>query len=132
MLGTNTVLVGVMAAALIPLIVGEFDLSVGAVSGLAAMITAVLNGQHHWPVLVAALVAVLAAGAVGVVNALFVVLLDNDSFIVTLGVGTAVTGAVYWMSALRDGRRHISDALQLGIRQEPARDPARVLLTASG
>jgi ribose transport system permease protein len=97
-LGTNTVLVGVMAAALIPLIVGEFDLSVGAVTGLAGMIVAVLNGEHHMEVLLACLIAVLAALACGAINALFVVALDNNSFIVTLGVGTAATGVVYWMS----------------------------------
>lgn len=96
--GTNTVLIGVMVAALLPLIVGEFDLSVGATAGLSGMLLAVLNTEDHMNVMLAALVAVVAATVVGVVNGFFVVVLSNNSFIVTLGSGTAVTGLVYWMS----------------------------------
>lgn len=96
--GTNTVLIGVMVAALLPLIVGEFDLSVGAIAGMSGMLLAVLNTEDHMNVLVAALVAVAAATIVGAVNAVFVVAFQNNSFIVTLGSGTAVTGIVYWIS----------------------------------
>lgn len=97
-LGTNTALVGVMAGALIPLIVGEFDLSVGAVAGFSAMLLAVLNTTDHVPVLLAALIAVAAGGAVGAINAVFTVWFDNNSFIVTLGVSTAITGVVLLIS----------------------------------
>lgn len=96
--GTNTVLIGVMVAALLPLIVGEFDLSVGATAGLSGMLLAVLNTEDHMNVVLAALIGVVAATVVGVVNAFFVVVFRNNSFIVTLGSGTAVTGLVYWMS----------------------------------
>lgn len=97
-LGTNTALVAVMAGALVPLIVGEFDLSVGAVAGFSAMLIAVLNTSDHMPVLLAALIAVAAAAAIGAINAVFTVWFDNNSFIVTLGVSTAVTGVVLLIS----------------------------------
>jgi ribose transport system permease protein len=97
--GTNTVLLLVTAAVLLPLILGEFDLSVGAVAGLSAMMVAVLNVEYGVPILLALLVALAAAAAVGALNALLIVLFDNNSFIVTLAVGTAVTGIVYWISA---------------------------------
>lgn len=97
--GTNTVLLLVTGAVLLPLVLNEFDLSVGAVAGLAAMTTAVLNVEFHIPILLAVLVALGAAAVVGAVNALLIVLFDNNSFIITLATGTAATGVVYWMSA---------------------------------
>jgi ribose transport system permease protein len=97
--GTNTVLLLVTAAVLLPLILGEFDLSVGAVAGLSAMVTATVNVEYHLPILLAVLVALAAVAMVGALNALLIVLFDNNSFIVTLAMGTAVTGIVYWISA---------------------------------
>lgn len=96
--GTNTVLLGVTAAVLIALYVGEFDLSLGAIAGLSSMVTAVLNVEGHVPILLACLAGVGAALAVGAVNAALIVLFDNNSFIITLASGTAVTGVVYWIS----------------------------------
>lgn len=97
-LGTNTALVVVMAGALVPLIVGEFDLSVGAVAGFSAMLMAVLNTTDSVPIVWAALIALAAATTVGLINAVFTVLFDNNSFIVTLGVSTAITGVVLLIS----------------------------------
>lgn len=97
-LGSNSVLLVVALAALVPLMLGDFDLSVGSISGLSAIVVALLNGQYHVPVLIAALVALVAGLVVGAVNAIFIVGFGNDTFIVTLASGTIATGVVYELS----------------------------------
>jgi D-xylose transport system permease protein len=76
------------------LLLGEIDLSVAAVSGLAAGVVAVLNVKIGWAP-VPALLAGLAAGAlVGTVNGLFVTRVGLPSFVVTLA------GLIAWQGAL--------------------------------
>jgi D-xylose transport system permease protein len=76
------------------LLLGEIDLSVGAVSGLAAAVMAVLNVKHGWsPVM--AIIAGLATGAViGLINGFFVTRFNIPSFVVTLA------GLLAWQGAL--------------------------------
>lgn len=89
-----------MAMALLcTIIVGEFvDLSVPYVFGFAATILGVLVANHHWGVWPAAIVAVAAAAAVGAVNGLLVVVMGVNTIVVTLGMGTLLTGVALWMS----------------------------------
>lgn len=98
-LGSNSVLLVVALAALVPLMLGDFDLSVGSISGLSAMVVALLNGQHHVPVLISAAVGLLAGLSMGALNAIFIVGFGNDTFIVTLASGTIATGVVYELSS---------------------------------
>jgi ribose transport system permease protein len=74
------------------LAVGEFDLSYTATVGLAAGIVIVLTAQHGWAIGPAIGVALLASLAVGVVVGLLVTIGHASSFIVTLAIGSAVTG----------------------------------------
>jgi D-xylose transport system permease protein len=66
------------------LLLGEIDLSVGIVSGLAAAIMAVLSVKHDWPGWAAILVAVLVGTAIGLFQGSFVAFLQVPSFVVTL------------------------------------------------
>jgi ribose transport system permease protein len=98
-LGFQAVLLILVMAALLPTIMGDFvDLSLGSSLGLSAMTLAVLNVQHHWPVLLACLAGIGAALIVGLLNVFFVVFFDNDPFIVTLGTMTIAQGAIYIVS----------------------------------
>ena len=98
-LGGQAVLFILVMAALLPTVVGDFvDLSLGASLGLSAMTVAVLNVQHHTPVVLACLAGIGAAFVVGLVNVFFVVYFDNDPFIVTLGTMTIVQGVIYVIS----------------------------------
>lgn len=76
------------------IITGEIDVSIGATLGLTATIAATLiRDGASWAV---AVVAALAAGmAVGLVNALGVVVLKIPSIIMTLGVNGVVRGLCY-------------------------------------
>ena len=98
-LGLQAPLFILVMAVLLPTVVGDFvDLSLGSSLGLSAMVLAVLNVQHHWPVLIACLAGIGAALIVGLVNVVFVVFFDNDPFIVTLGTMTIVQGVIYIVS----------------------------------
>jgi ribose transport system permease protein len=96
--GSQAVLVVLTLGLLVPLTAGDYDLSVASVLSLSAMVVAVLNVEHGWPIGLAVLVAVLCAAVAGVVNGLLVVLLDAESLVVTLGSGTVVSGIVLWIS----------------------------------
>lgn len=66
------------------LLVGQIDLSVGAVSGLAAAVVAVGFVRQGWPLWTAVVVAVALGGAVGLLYGLLVTRLGLPSFVVTL------------------------------------------------
>jgi ribose transport system permease protein len=94
-------LVFMAMALLCTIIVGEFvDLSVPSVFGFAATILPVLVVSHRWGIWPAAVVAVLGALACGVVNGLLVVVAGVNTIVVTLGMGTLLTGIALWMSNL--------------------------------
>lgn len=79
-------------------IVGGIDLSVPFVIGFANVVAAQLHG-YGWPFpLVCLLVAVLAAG-IGAINGFLSSSLKVHPLILTLGVGTAVQGAVLLWTA---------------------------------
>ena len=76
------------------LLLGEIDLSIGAVSGLCAGIMAVLNVQHGWNPWLAILVGLLAGTAIGLLNGFFNTYFGIPSFVVTLA------GLIAWQGAL--------------------------------
>ena len=94
-------LVFMAMALLCTIIVEEFvDLSVPSVFGFAATILPVLVVNHHWGIWSATIVAVLGALACGAVNGLLVVVAQVNTIVVTLGMGTLLTGIALWMSDL--------------------------------
>lgn len=97
-LGSQAVLVVVALGLLSPLNAGDYDLSVASTLSFAAMIVALLNARHGWPVVPAILVAVTAGLLVGAVNGALVTLLQLESLVVTLGSATFVSGLTLWIS----------------------------------
>jgi ribose transport system permease protein len=96
-MGGQSVLIVVAMAALLPLVCGQYDFSVGAVAGLGAIFAAsVLAGGS--PIIVAILLAAAIGLAVGFVNGFLVTVVRIDSVVVTLGTATIVSGIVRWKS----------------------------------
>lgn len=90
----NAVLTILALAVMVPLIANDFDLSVAAVLGLAAMLTAGLPGRAGFSVPLT-IATVLGMGlAVGLVHALLVVKLGLPSFVVTLGTNSVLGGVI--------------------------------------
>jgi len=79
------VAVGITSVGIIlVLLLGEIDLSVGAVSGLTASIMAVQNVKNGLPGPVAVLLAILAGLVVGLIHGFWITKLRVPAFIVTL------------------------------------------------
>jgi ribose transport system permease protein len=93
--GANEVVIAVAAlAALLPLIGGQFDVSVGAVPGMVSVAVAALVTRAGVPLAVAVLAGIAMGAAVGVVNGFVVAYLRASSFVITLGMATLVGGLV--------------------------------------
>jgi D-xylose transport system permease protein len=84
----------IAVGAVLVLLLGEVDLSMGAVSGLCAAIMAVLNVEYGVPGPIAVLAGLLAGLAVGLLQGFWVTRFKIPSFIITLA------GQIAWVGAL--------------------------------
>ncbi|MDX6245260.1 MAG: ribose transport system permease protein, partial [Frankiales bacterium] len=91
--GSQSVLLVISLALLVPFSAGEFDLSVAGVLSVTLVLIGFLNVKQGWPIVPTLLVAVAAGTLVGIVNAILVVGVGLDSMVVTLGMGTILLGA---------------------------------------
>jgi ribose transport system permease protein len=97
-LGSQAVLLMLALASLIPLVMGDFDLSLGTITTLSAMTLAILNVEDHWPIALACLMGVVVSVCCSAVNALLTVRFGGDPFVITLGMLTVITGIIYLIS----------------------------------
>ncbi|WP_435154011.1 ABC transporter permease [Amycolatopsis sacchari] len=92
LLASGQALNGLVAiAVLIPMICGQFDLSVGANANLVAMVAVQLQVEKGISVVPAVAVAVVLGIAIGIANGFIVVKLGVSSFIATLGMASVLT-----------------------------------------
>jgi ribose transport system permease protein len=97
LLVVQSVVTCVCFAATMPLIVGEFDLSLGSMIGFLAMLGAYLGGEGLTAETV--IPAMLIAGVlVGLINGVLTVKLHISSFIATLGTGIVLSGVTLGIS----------------------------------
>ena len=93
MAGVTTIAIGVVFV----LLIGEIDLSVGYLSGVAGVVVAELQQPgtgHDFPGLIAILLALLTGVAIGAFQGSFVALLGVPSFVVTLAGLLAMQGII--------------------------------------
>jgi ribose transport system permease protein len=94
---TQSVVACLTLAAILPLVAGEFDLSLGYLVGVLAMLGAYL--AKHGGGTLEVVVAMLAAGLlVGLINGVLTVSFKISSFIATLGVGIVLSGVTLGLS----------------------------------
>ena len=79
------------------LLLGEIDLSVGVVSGLAASVMAVLSVQHGWPPVIAIFAALAVGAAIGLFQGFVITAFGIPSFVVTLAGLLGWQGALLWV-----------------------------------
>jgi ribose transport system permease protein len=81
-------------AALVPLVAGQFDVSVGALLGFVSIAVAALTVRAGLPLVLALPAGILIGAAVGAVSGFVVAYLRANSFIITLGIATLLGGLV--------------------------------------
>ncbi|MCB0111434.1 MAG: hypothetical protein KDE53_36180, partial [Caldilineaceae bacterium] len=106
----GTISVGIVLV----LLIGEIDLSVGAISGLCAAVMAVLSTQYGWPSAVAIVVGIGCGAAIGLLHGWWLARLHVPSFVVTLA------GLLGWQGALlyvlgTTGTINLTDPLITGL-----------------
>ncbi|MFF0156187.1 ABC transporter permease [Streptomyces sp. NPDC005263] len=89
-------------AAMVPIVTGAFDLSIGYGLGLAHVMVMQLIVNSDWPWPLACLVVIVGGAMVGVLNGVIVVFGRIDSFIATLGTGSMLYAVTGWVT---DGGR---------------------------
>lgn len=97
----QAILLLIALGVMIPLIVGEFDLSVTGTMGLTGILLAGLPGRTTFPTVLIVVLAVAAGMLVGIVNVFLITRLRVNSIVATLGTGTIVGGIVFWFSGGR-------------------------------
>jgi ribose transport system permease protein len=97
-LAGQSVLAVLAIAALIPLVVGQFDLSIAAVLGLSSLAGAALMSDASVPLFVAIVGAVAVGGLIGLINGVLVARVGVNSIITTLGTASVIAGTALWYS----------------------------------
>lgn len=92
LLASTQAVAGIIAiAVLIPMICGQFDLSVGGVANLTGLVAAEVQVKEHWSLLPTIVLAIAIGVLIGVVNGFVVVVFKVSSFIATLGMGSVLS-----------------------------------------
>ena len=79
----------------VPLVAGDFDLSIGYVASFCGLLLVGLLSFNQLPIPVAMLIVVAIGAAIGVINGVIVSKMGVNAFIATLGTGTVVVGLNY-------------------------------------
>jgi ribose transport system permease protein len=100
---SNTAAVNALIAAgvTVPLIMGDFDLSIGSAASLGSALMIVLTASDGWPVWGALLFVLGVAVSIGLVNGVVVARLKASSFIATLAMASVLTGIEYLLTDQR-------------------------------
>jgi ribose transport system permease protein len=85
----------VAAGLTIPLVAGDFDLSIGYVASFSGILVVGLLSRNQLPIPLAIAIVVAMGTLIGVVNGIVVSKLGVNAFIATLGTGTVVIGLNY-------------------------------------
>src|SRR5438132_1062035 len=83
-------------AAMVPMMAGRIDLTIGFGIVMWHILAITLQVQYNFPWPLACIVVVLAGGAAGLINGLLVEVAQIDSFIATLGTGTILYALALW------------------------------------
>lgn len=110
--GTLSILtLGVMLV----LLLGEIDLSIGAVSGLTAGVMGIASALHGWPAWAAIGLAILVGAVIGLVQGSWIVAFKAPSFIVTLAGMLVWQGTQLLSLSSQNGQLRIEDPAITGL-----------------
>ncbi len=96
LLGNQATVALLALAAILPLVSGYFDFSLGAVSATCTVAAAGLMSRQHLPLWAAVLACLVIGVVIGSFNGLLVTKYKLNSFVTTLGVATLLGGIIQW------------------------------------
>lgn len=96
MFGNESIAAMAAFAVMIPLIVGEFDLSVGAVVGMGNVLMIGFTANDHLPTAGAFFITLVCCALAGLLNGLVVVYTRINAFIATLASQSLIDGLALW------------------------------------
>ena len=94
--GSQAVLAIIALGSIVPLVCGQFDLSVGSVAGLCSVLAASAYARFHMPLIAGIAIGILIGALIGVVNGLVVTTFGVNALITTLGTSSVVIGVENW------------------------------------
>jgi ribose transport system permease protein len=94
--GNQAVLAILSLSAIIPLVGGQFDLSVGSVLGLTSIVVASLLSRFSAPLWVVVVVGPALGAFIGLLNGTLIARLGLNSLITTLATATILVGFISW------------------------------------
>lgn len=107
--------IGIMSIGVVwVLLLGEIDLAIGSISGLAAAAATVLNLDHGVPGWLSVLIGLAVGAATGLFQGLVITLLRVPSFIVSLAGLIGFQGMLLWTLG-EGGTRNITDGFTLDL-----------------
>lgn len=95
---SQSVIAVIALALMVPLITGNFDLSVGSITVASSVVLATVMSESGWALLPACVLVVLIGVLIGAVNGLLVTWAGVNGLIATLGTATVLTGLISWYS----------------------------------
>jgi ribose/xylose/arabinose/galactoside ABC-type transport system permease subunit len=130
----SSILAVVVVPGTLLIVSGYIDLSVGSVTGLAGVVTALAVSKWGWSALDSMALGLLAGAATGAVNAFLCSILEFNSIVVTLGMLSVVRGATLMITTaslfgLGDGFALIGRGSLLGV---PVVVVVAIVIFASG
>ncbi len=93
-MGDQAVLGILAVASILPLVVGQFDLSVGAQASITQIAVASAMSKHGVPLAPAVAIGVALGACIGLVNGVLVAKFRVNALITTLGVSTIIAGLI--------------------------------------
>jgi ribose transport system permease protein len=82
----------------VPLIMSDFDLSIGGVVAFGGSIAVVLQAEQQWYWVGAVLLSLAVAIGIGKLHGLLIARMGGSSFVITLALGSVYTGLVLWIT----------------------------------
>lgn len=104
----------ICAGEFLVIIMGHFDLSVGAVAALTGVVIGYMDDRFGIPILIATLIGLLVACLIGILNGFLVTKVKINSFITTLGVMTICRGFSLWMTRGQSNQLNYPGFLWIG------------------
>mgnify|MGYP001210272010 CR=1 FL=1 len=96
LLGNQSTVALLALAAILPLVSGYFDFSLGAVAATCTVAAAGLMSRQKLPLWAAIVVCLVIGVAIGTFNGILVTRYKLNSFVTTLGVATLLGGLIQW------------------------------------